>query len=289
MKFKSIIMTVSMLFISVFSTSVISVSAENTAILDETEISGVVSAIEKENNDVAAVNEYSVFSNDSKSQYDLTIKNFDLEKAYKNYILKTFMITEYKNNPDFKSLITNDERIQVPAEGKLVSLIEEESGYSILGTTFTDNIFDLKALTDEIVSNLNEEVTEIIYTYSQLYYMDIVYIATAENEYAVPYFVEPPYAEYGDRLVSGTVYSAAEFMDRMSQTFDEEAMSTDGESNGGIPVKEYAPYVPSFTKTEISAEKDFHNFAVVAAIIAVVLSAGFLTAFIILNRKKQRN
>lgn len=233
-----------------------------------------------------------------KNVFDLTISGYDMDKAYKMYILDSLMITSYKADPDFKSLITDSDRIMLPADGKLVMFMKEDSKYKYIGQEFTDDTPDFNMLTQNILNSIDEEIIDVKHTYSFMYYMDIIYIETAENEYAVPYFKEYGIEEeIGDRLVSGTIYTVSEFMDRMDQTYDEEYAINHGDEDGGVPCKEYKPYVQSLnTLSADSSASDNKSltdsssniFAIIAVITAAAASVTVLTVFIVFNLKKKK-
>lgn len=128
-------------------------------------------------------------SEDYFTGFDFEISGYDMSNAYKMYILKSSVITKYKENPDFMSLIEGELRFMLPADGKLVTFRKEGSSYRELGTQYTTTFFDFKGVTQNAVDNINEEVLTIIHTYSFDYDMDIIYIETAQNEYAIPFFI----------------------------------------------------------------------------------------------------
>lgn len=309
MKIKAIALTMLSSIVAISALSLNQVSADDKTLVNDTEISSIISAVEERNAEVSDAEVYSVYSenlnsSENMSVYDLlSIKNYDVEKAYKLYPLENLMITEYKKNTDFKSLIREDgERIMLPADGKLVTLMEKDSAYEVIETTGTDEIFDFITLTEGIKNSIDEEIVNIINTYNSIYYMNVIYVETAENEYAVPYFRDTAQSkEYGDRLIWGTVYSVPEFMDRMDQIYDEEAMfesARDADGNaiyGGVPIKEYKPYVPSVLgvssgeKPMVSvSEEASNNFAAVIVSIAAASAITFLVAFFILNTKNKK-
>ena len=114
MKIKSIILSALSAVIFTSNALFVHVSAEDMTILNSNEISDIVSAINTENSNATGTQSYSL--NSETGYMDLTITDYDTEKAYKIYILKDLMITEYKNNPNFNDLIDYDNsRIQVPA------------------------------------------------------------------------------------------------------------------------------------------------------------------------------
>ena len=286
MKIKSIILSALSAVIFTSNALFVHVSAEDMTILNSNEISDIVSAINTENSNATGTQSYSL--NSETGYMDLTITDYDTEMAYKIYILKDLMITEYKNNPNFNDLIDYDNsRIQVPAKGKLVTLMEKDGVYQVIGSKFTDDFLDFKVLKADMISCINEEIVNIVHTYSFLYYMDIIYVKTAENEYVVPYFDDQINYGFGDRLISGTVYSVPEFMDRMDQTFDEEYLINHGDENIGIPIKNYTPHVPSFSQN-ISEKNEENNLITVALIIGVMAAAAFLTVFLIFNNSKNK-
>lgn len=256
------------------------------------------------NNDAVSGDSGSAFvingekSNESNGIFDLTISGYDMDKAYKMYILDSLMITSYKADPDFKSLITDSDRIMLPADGKLVMFMKEDSKYKWIGEEYTDDTPDFNTLTQDILNSIDEEIIDVKHTYSFSYYMDIIYIETAENEYAVPYLNEYGIEdEIGDRLVSGTIYTVPEFMDRMDQTYDEEYAINHGDEDGGIPYKEYKPYVQSLNTfsdgSSVSDNESLTNsssniFAIIAVITAAAASVTVLTVFIVFNFKKKK-
>ncbi|MCM1225853.1 MAG: hypothetical protein NC320_00305 [Clostridium sp.] len=300
MKIKKIAVSLITVFAAVIMPG-FSVSAEY-EITDDEEIQ-IEEAINDNNEAVSGDSGSAFFVNGEKSTgnnsvFDLTISGYDMDKAYKMYILDNLMITSYKDNPDFKSLITDSDRIMLPADGKLVTFMKEDSEYKSIGEKHTDDTPDFNTLTRNILNSIDEEIIDVKHTYSFMYYMDIIYIETAENEYAVPYLngygVEE---EIGDRLISGTIYTVPEFMDRMDQTYDEEYAINHGDEIGGVPYKEYKPYVQSLNTFSAGSsasdnksltDSSSNIFAVIAVITAAAVSVTVLTVFIIFNFKKKK-
>ncbi len=298
---KTIISIFSVLTLSLTS---FSVSAENMTILNDEEIKGVISAIEKENALIAQGVEYSIVTDPDVEDVDinafLSINGYDIEKAYKTYTIEELIITKYKETSDFKTLVTEDLRFKIPAEGKLAIITNRENeGYKVIGKVHSDDMPDYKSITEEIFKNINEEIITVINAESFLYNMNIIYVETKENEYAAPFFDELLSDSYGDRLVNGTIYSVAEFMDRMDQIYDEEnfakqAYDENGEPLcGGVPLKAYAPYVPSFSENvaaqskNISVKDGSDTFKFIVVGVGVGISVIFLATFIILTKKKK--
>ncbi len=289
---------ISIFSVLALSTAPFSVSAENMTILNDEEIKGVISAIEKENKIVNDVAEFSVKTEpDGISPIDLVITGYNPEKGYKTYALENFIITEYKNKRDFKFLINNECHIQIPADGKSLTISLEETGeYIISKTRFSEDKFDFKLITEEVLKNIDEEIVTVINAESFLYNMNIIYVETSENEYAIPYFDERmngEYGGYGDRLISGTIYSVAEFMDKMDQIYDEEYLFAHGDEDGGVPLKAYTPYVPSFSENvaaqskNISVKDGSDTFKFIVAGVGVGISVVFLATIVILKKKSK--
>lgn len=291
--------------------SPLSVCAENRSALTPEEEAGVLAVLEKtESNDSAAYVGMIAPENVENSGSDINAselfraKNYDVNDAYKRYYLEYFMITEYKDNPDFKALIQENDnpRVMAPSDDKLFELNKKDDGNYEISTVelLDEDIPRYNAETEDIINSLNEEALNVVHTYSDAYYMDIIYIETAQNEYAVPFFKNVSYLDPGDRLVSGTLYTVAEFMDRMDQSYTEDKDYQPYNANGeaiiggsDIELKEYTPYVPSAMaaakkspqKTAAVSAENSSAFSTVILITAAAIFLSFLTAFVVLSRK----
>lgn len=318
MKIKTALLTALTAFAVCLSVS--GVSADDSTIISDEEAAGIVANIERYNKMLAEdsnIVSYAVSpsiedtnpnsnSEDYFTGFDFEISGYDMSNAYKMYILKSMIITEYKENPDFMSLIEGEPRFMLPADGKLVTFRKEGSSYRELGTQYTTTFFDFKGVTRNALDNINEEVLNIIHTYSFDYYMDIIYIETAQNEYAIPFFDLIECLDPGDRIISGALYTLDEFMDRMDQTYvednqppyDENGMALIG---GGVSLRDDKPADGSQDSIEkIYAEiaaaasanhnnmdnKETNIFSYILLAVAALVSLSFIAAIIVFNRKK---
>ncbi len=136
-------------------------------------------------------------------------------------------------------MITDDYRIFVPTERQLVTLYPVDGKLKAIGSESIDNpdeLIDFNAATERAKEQINGEIIDIIHANSFVYYLDIIYIKTTENEYVVPYFSAPlMLEEIGNRIDNGKVYKANDFMEAMDNTFDIDVI--DPMTMGGVPIK----------------------------------------------------
>lgn len=211
------------------------------------------------------------------------LENYDLSKAYKSYCIEGYMIDTYKENNNFASLITDDYRIFVPTERQLVTLYPVDGKLKAIGSESIDNpdeLIDFNAETERAKEQINEEIIDIIHANSFVYYLDIIYIKTTENEYVVPYFSAPlMLEEMENRIENGKVYKASDFMKAMDNTFDIEAI--DAMTMGGVPIKPIEEVT-----VENNNDNTINNYLIIFSVAAGIIVIGtFCTVLIVRKRK----
>lgn len=224
---------------------------------------------------------YSVNS-DIEGYFD-GLENYDLSKAYKSYCIEGYMIDTYKENNNFASLITDDYRIFVPTQRQVVTLYPVDGKLKAIGSESIDNpdeLIDFNAETERVKEQINEEIIDIIHANSFLYYLDIIYIKTVDNEYVVPYFSAPlMMEEIGNRIENGKIYKASDFMKAMDNTFDIEDI--DPMTFGGVPIKPIE---------EVTAENNndnaINNYLIIFSVAAGIIVIGTFCAVLIVRKRK---
>lgn len=211
------------------------------------------------------------------------LENYDLSKAYKSYCIEGYMIDTYKENNNFASLITDDYRIFVPTQRQVVTLYPVDGKLKAIGSESIDNpdeLIDFNAETERVKEQINEEIIDIIHANSFLYYLDIIYIKTVDNEYVVPYFSAPlMMEEIGNRIENGKIYKASDFMKAMDNTFDIEDI--DPMTSGGVPIKPIE---------EVTAENNndnaINNYLIIFSVAAGIIVIGTFCAVLIVRKRK---
>ena len=209
------------------------------------------------------------------------LENYDLSKAYKSYYIDGYMIDTYKENNNFASLITDDYRIFVPTERQLVTLYPVDGKLKAIGSESIDNpdeLIDFNAETERAKEQINGEIIDIIHANSFVYYLDIIYIKTTENEYVVPYFSAPlMLKEIGNRIDNGKVYKASDFMEAMDNIFDIDVI--DPMAMGGVPIKPIEEVT-----VQNNNDDTMNNYLIIfSSIAAVVIVIGIFSVVLILS------
>lgn len=211
------------------------------------------------------------------------LENYDLSKAYKSYYIDGYMIDTYKENNNFASLITDDYRIFVPTERQLVTLYPVDGKLKAIGSESIDNpdeLIDFNAETERAKEQINGEIIDIIHANSFVYYLDIIYIKTTENEYVVPYFSAPlMLKEIGNRIDNGKVYKANDFMEAMDNTFDIDVI--DPMAMGGVPIKPIEEVT-----VENNNDDTMNNYLIIFSIAAGVIVIGIFSVVLIVKKRK---
>lgn len=211
------------------------------------------------------------------------LENYDLSKAYKSYYIDDYMIDTYKENNNFASLITDDYRIFVPTERQLVTLYPVDGKLKAIGSESIDNpdeLIDFNAETERAKEQINGEIIDIIHANSFVYYLDIIYIKTTENEYVVPYFSAPlMLEEIGNRIDNGKVYKASDFMEAMDNTFDIDVI--DPMTMGGVPIKPIEEVT-----VENNNDDTMNNYLIIFSIAAGVIVIGIFSVVLIVKKRK---
>ena len=185
------------------------------------------------------------------------LENYDLSKAYKSYCIDGYMIDTYKENNNFASLITDDYRIFVPTERQLVTLYPVDGKLKAIGSESIDNpdeLIDFNAETERAKEQINGEIIDIIHANSFVYYLDIIYIKTTENEYV-------------------------DVMEAMDNTFDIDVI--DPMTMGGVPIKPIEEVT-----VENNNDDTMNNYLIIFSIAAGVIVIGIFGVVLIVKKRK---
>ena len=101
----------------------------------------------------------------------------------------------------------------------------------------------------------NEKISRVLYAYSDMYHLNMVYAKTDKNEYLIPYFEESRQIDSSDkqtRIENGRIYTAENFMKRMNAIYDEEALRSNPDANTGVPKRETAGVLDHSSKLLIT-------------------------------------
>ena len=95
---------------------------------------------------------------------------------------------------------------------------------------------------EEIINNATKEnVKEVKYTYSNRYFMTLVFVITEQNEYLIPFM-----SQEINNIKNGTLYKVSDFFEHMSNIYNEEYVMEYLKENGGVPYK-----IDNYSKTHI--------------------------------------
>ncbi len=240
------------------------------------------------------VSVYSIGGEDYESS--LNLDGYDLEKAYKSYSLDGLIIDDYKAGTEFSSLISDEYRVYVPSDLNLITLYpNKETGIlEVIGTAeLTENDFEMVAEAEKIKSQITEEIIDLKFTQAFIYNLELIYITTAENEYAVPYFSGMINESIAGRIENGKLYTVDEFVQAMDNTFDLE--KHDPMSLGGVPFKPLSNEATANaaamnnTVNNTVTEKSNNYFVIYASAAAVVIVGAGIGIFVFEKKRKNKN
>jgi len=155
---------------------------------------------------------YSV--NDVESQNIDT--SYNLEDAYTVTMLESYPATTYAKTGDFSQVLTEETEIFLPYfGGDMVFDADGELLYLSMDTVPTLQTDEVDAMITFDLSG--QTVTDITYTYSELYGATFVYIQTTTGEYIIPYL----HIAGLETDIPTAVYDLSDFMSAMDATFDE--------------------------------------------------------------------
>ena len=182
------------------------------------------------------------------------IASYDLEEAKRIYSIDSTMITDYQNMGKLKNMISDESYIDIPmttVDGESGSIhVESTDGFNLYGweshventnILFESNQTILEKVKNSIIDS-GETVTEVKFVHAAMYQSNFVYIETTSGkEYIIPYFSE--IEEYP--FENGQVYECSDFIGKLGQVVDEEAMTEEGVFSGVVfkESKTMVPYV----------------------------------------------
>lgn len=182
------------------------------------------------------------------------IASYDLEEAKRIYTIDSTMITDYQNMGKLKNMISDESYIDIPmttVDGESGSIhVESTDGFNLYGwesqventnILFESNQTILEKVKNSIIDS-GETVTEVKFVHAAMYQSNFVYIETTSGkEYIIPYF--SAIEEYP--FENGQVYECSDFIGKLGQVVDEEAMTEEGVFYGVVfkESKTMVPYV----------------------------------------------
>lgn len=182
------------------------------------------------------------------------IASYDLEEAKRIYTIDSTMITDYQNMGKLKNMISDESYIDIPmttVDGESGSIhVESTDGFNLYGwesqventnILFESNQTILEKVKNSIIDS-GETVTEVKFVHAAMYQSNFVYIETTSGkEYIIPYF--SAIEEYP--FENGQVYECSDFIGKLGQVVDEEAMTEEGVFSGVVfkESKTMVPYV----------------------------------------------
>ena len=180
------------------------------------------------------------------------IASYDLEEAKRIYSIDSTMITDYQNMGKLKNMISDESYIDIPmttVDGESGSIhVESTDGFNLYGweshventnILFESNQTILEKVKNSIIDS-GETVTEVKFVHAAMYQSNFVYIETTSGkEYIIPYF--SAIDEYP--FENGQVYECSDFIGKLGQVVDEEAMTEEGVFSG-VVFKESETIIP---------------------------------------------
>lgn len=165
------------------------------------------------------------------------IANYSMSDIKRVFFIDSTMISDYKKNKSFKSIISDKNKLCIPMETQggeygVINASEENQFKDIAWESLKKGkggLFDNNQVISEKIQDYfqkaDEQVNEIIFANPVMYHSNLVYISTKKgNEYIIPYF--SAIQEYSFK--NGEIYEADEFIKQLEQTVDEEAMTREG-------------------------------------------------------------
>lgn len=196
----------------------------------------------KENMEEVIEDQESVKSEEQIVEVDFSIKNYNDAEAYTEYILYDLPITKYAEDKSYKDLLSKKCRVKVPYitndNQKGVAVLEKATdGDYVLQEEIILNgakhvFVSPKEVAEIVNSAIKEDVKEVKYTYSNRYFMTLVFVITEQNEYLIPFM-----SQEINTIKNGTLYKVSDFFERMNNIYDEDYVMENPKENGGVPYR----------------------------------------------------
>ncbi len=254
--------------------------------INKTEMNQAEEAIDKFSDEFSNITEtgkiYSI-NGEEEMVRGLNLDGYDLSRAYKSYSIYGLMIDSYKENPSFSSLISDKYVVYLPSTYNMIALYPDENNVLEVGSTTSldERTIYMTEEAEKVLPTIDEEIIEVKYANSYMYYFELIYVKTTENEYVIPYLHKPalfPHPLEGI-IENGKIYDPEFFMRAMDNTYDIE--KNNPEASGGVPTRDEAVAMELNNKLlmEFNAEKNSGNnyliiFSIAAGALIVVLFAG---------------
>lgn len=202
----------------------------------------------KVENAVRHFNEYLYDSNvyGEKPNVKTSKNDSNLTNVYKSYIINGYIIDDYKKLKSFGSLISNETRIFAESGSQLITLIDKDNNIEAIGSMLLNEGEKLVNYEDEaqkIRSQSKEKILDMKFVKSYDLNADMIYFKTSGGEFVVPYFDNAP-KSVSSTISNGKIYSASEFVDRLSCVIDLSTIKSNDISYGGIPYRDVALAYP---------------------------------------------
>ncbi len=235
--------TVLMTLVSTIALALCPLSASASYSLSPGDLQDVEDFISENADSSSDIQTYSVSGSNVSSGRYRNADSYQVEDAYAIYYLFFADHDLYQPEEGFTSLLAAEPNHYVipyeeQDEAGLLYLTRDENGELkfFMGASSQNGAFDLTQV--EAVTQQLDGATDVRLVSEVTSAINLVYIATEEEEYIVPYAQEHVMSFYPD-LQFGAIYTAEEFMSWVSNAFD--WSNFDGELNGsGLP--EYIGY-----------------------------------------------
>lgn len=195
--------------------------------------------------------------------------------VYKVYWLPTLMVTTYRDNPTLESLLTDEYVFETDVSSMLskdsVARLSVKDGKIQFSGVFekTDSYISNEKIARAIEESdvAISEINEIKITNSAMYHSYFVFVITDSNNYVIPF----PAREEFLGVEAGKLYTVDELMNTMYEIFDEEKLSENPDSVGGVPLRD----------SSIDSNTD------IVIVLAIVVSVSvIITALVLIKKKK---
>lgn len=146
----------------------------------------------------------------------------------------------------------------------------------------------MTAEAEKAKSQIKENVSELKFAQSPIYYLDLIYLKSDNNEYIVPFFQGNNMLkeEIYERIEDGKLYTADEFVQAMDNTYD--IANIDPDSNGGIPIKPLSNVNAGVLDSVVKESDSSTNYLL---IYSVIIGAAVIVIFsipVIFKKKRKK-
>ncbi len=177
-----------------------------------------------------------------KTDFDLSIQNYDIENLHKVYFLVTMPIQTYNSTKSINSIISNEYNFRLPistgtGQNVIATLVPDKTTGEIEFAGMGEGVFPYKNIISKTIEAYGidaTEITEPLITFSALYNTYFVFFEKDNTSFCIPF------TSHGKELKieSGIVYTTNDLFSQLYNTFDESLLEENPNSNGGFPYRQ---------------------------------------------------